>query len=43
MNFFCTERDFDEWVSKMQVNKDEIYKLSVEEAIEVSYELFDFR
>lgn len=43
MNFFCTEKDFDQWTAKMNLNMDDIYKLPINEAIEVSKELFEFR
>lgn len=43
MNFFWTEKDFDEWTQEMELDESDIFKLPVRDAVEVARELFDFR
>lgn len=40
MNFFCTKKDYDEWVANMGVDTSEIFCLNAEEALSVSKMLF---
>ncbi|MBU5436531.1 alkylmercury lyase family protein [Tissierella sp. MSJ-40] len=40
MNFFCTKKEYDTWVAKMQLNEFDIFCLNVEEALRVSEMLF---
>ncbi len=43
MNFFWTEKDFDEWTSAMELDESDIFKLHIDHALEVAKELFEFR
>ncbi len=40
MNFFWTENDYNRWVEKMEISKDEIFCLNIKEALQVSKMLF---
>lgn len=40
MNFFCEEKEYDAWVTEMQLNKSDIFCLNAEEAIRVSKMIF---
>lgn len=41
MNFFCTKKDYDEWVEKMNIDRSEIYCLNIFEALSVAKMLFN--
>lgn len=40
MNFFCTEKEYDLWVDKMDLDKSKIFCLNLEEALRVSKMIF---
>lgn len=40
MNFFCTEKEYNTWVEKMELDKSGIFCLNAEEAIKVSKMIF---
>lgn len=41
MNFFCTEKHYNEWVDRMEICKDTIFCLNGEEALQVAKMLFN--
>lgn len=40
MNFFCTKKHYDEWVTASGTNADDLFALDVEEALVVARWLF---